>query len=68
MNGGQKFGAGHGGSSALHDYQGTSDVGEVRGLERRSAACEGQRKGGKDGVASPGYVDGLIAAMNGNMR
>src|ERR1700731_432737 len=39
----------------------------MRGLERRSAACESQSKGSKNGVASTGYVDGLIAAMDGNM-
>ena len=34
VNGGQKFGARHGGGSSLHDHQSTSDIGEVRGLER----------------------------------
>jgi hypothetical protein len=63
MNGGQKLGARHGGGSPLHDHQGASDIGEVSGLERRSAACQGQGKGGANGVASTGHVDGLIAAM-----
>ena len=39
----KQFGAGDGGSATLHDHKTTSEVGQMRGFERRGAAgkCEG---------------------------
>ena len=68
MNGGEEFGARHGGGAALHHHQAAGDVGDVRGFERGGAGGEGQGVGCEDGVACAGDVDGLIAAKDGNVR
>src|SRR5260370_29106745 len=64
----EKLFARNGGSAALHDHQAARDVGDVRGLEGRCPASESQSVSGKNGVARAGNVDGLIAAMNGDLR
>ena len=63
----EEFGAGDGGGAALHDDEAAGDVGEMRGFERRGAAGEAEGVGGEDGVAGAGDVNGLIAAVDGDV-
>jgi len=60
--------AGDGRRAALHHDQATGDIGNVCRFERRGAA--GKREGvrSEDGVARPRHVDGLVAAVYGNLR
>lgn len=63
----EELGAGDGGGTAFHDDEAAGDVGEMRGFEGRSAGGEAEGVGGEDGVACAGDVDGLIAAVDGDV-
>ena len=63
----EEFGARDGGGAAFHHDEAASDVGEVRGFEGRGAAGEAEGVGGENGVTGAGDVDGLIAAVDGNV-
>ena len=63
----EEFRAGNGGGAAFHDNKAAGDVGEVGGFERRGAAGEAEGVDSEDGVARPGDVDGLIAAVDGDV-
>src|SRR6266568_9184221 len=57
----------NGRSAALHHHQATGNVGDVRRFERRCTAGERQSIRGKNRIASAGDINGLIAAVNGNL-
>jgi len=63
----EEFCAGNGGGAALHDDEAAGDVGEMRGFEGCGAAGEAESVGGENGVAGAGDVDGLIAAVDGDV-
>src|SRR5271168_3374425 len=64
----EEFFAGNRGCAALHHYQATGNIRNVRGFQSGSATSKGQRICGKNGVSGSGDIDGLVAAMNGNVR
>jgi hypothetical protein len=64
----EKFLARNGGGAAFHYHQASGDVGDVGSFERRRSAGERQSVCGENGVARASHVNGLIAAVNGDLR
>src|SRR6266849_11139600 len=64
----EKLFARNGSGAAFHDHQTAGDVGDVSGFEWRCSAGKRQRVRGENGVAGAGDVNGLIAAVNGDLR
>ena len=67
VNSFEQPGARNGGGAALHDDETTGNVCDVGSLEWSCTAGEREGVGGKDGVSRAGDVDGLIAAVNGDV-
>jgi len=67
VNGFEQFGARNGGRAAFHDDQATRNVCDVGSLEWSCTAGKSESVGGEDGVPGAGDVDGLIAAVDGDV-
>jgi hypothetical protein len=66
-NGFEQFLARDGGGAAFHDDESAGDVGDMRGFERRCFTSERQSICGKNCIPRAGDIDGLIAAMDGDV-
>ncbi len=60
--------AGNRGRAALHDHKSAGNVSDVRGFERGGATRKPQGERSENGVSRAGNVNGLIAAVHGNVR
>ena len=67
VNAFEQFGTRNGGSTALHDDEATGNVCDVGSLEWSCTAGKSEGVGGENGVTRAGDVDGLIAAVNGDV-
>src|SRR5437899_8916995 len=64
----QKLLSRNSGCTTFHHHQSAGDVGNVRGFEWRCSASKRQRVRCQNSVARAGDIDGLIAAMNRDLR
>src|SRR5712692_6685615 len=66
-NGIEKFFARDGSRAAFHHHEAPGDVGDVCSFERRGGTSECKSVGGKNRVACTCDINGLIAAVHGNL-
>src|SRR6266850_476523 len=66
-NGIEKLLARNSGRTAFHHHEASGDVGDVCGFERRGSASECKSVGSENRVACARDIEGLIAAVHGNL-